>query len=131
MTEEAQGPEDTALEDGEVRVLVALIRSLVGVDLQFSSEESGAVSGIADAVGEDRFWGAMQASYDQELGGDQVWKIVEAVTRQDGREEIYGTLYELSIAGGIDPGEGNLLDKLAKVWELEVSQVEDDSGEEA
>ena len=108
----------------DVRAYMGLIRLMAGLDKQFSEDEGDYLDRIASEIGEERFWEHMQASYDADTSAEQIMALAGKIEDPEIHEVIYGNLYELSIAGGIEPAEEDLLDQLASLWNLQVEQQE-------
>jgi len=111
--------------NSDVKAFMGLIRLMAGLDKSFSEDESDYLEKIATEIGREVFWQHMEDSYKLELSEDEVWKLAGDITDPDIQEIIYGNLYELSIAGGIEPEEEDLLDRLAEMWKLQVTQVDE------
>jgi len=111
--------------NSDVKAFMGLIRLMAGLDQSFSEDESDYLEKIATEVGREVFWRHMEDSYKVELSADEVWELAKEITDPEIHEIIYGSLYELSIAGGIEPEEENLLDRLADMWKLQVTQVDE------
>lgn len=107
----------------QLRAFMGLIRLMIGLDKRFSADEASFLESIAEDLGPDEFWKHMEASYEEGLSADEVWELVAGIDDRDVQETIYGNLYELSIAGGIDQAESTLLDRLADQWNLEVTVI--------
>jgi len=108
------------LEENEMRVLVALVRLMIGVDERFSEGEAGAVGAIALEVGEDSFWTHMQASYDRQLSAEDALRAASALERAEAHETIYAYLADLASHDGFEPEELGLLERLAELWQLSI-----------
>lgn len=106
-----------------MRLLVALVRIMVGLDQEFTAGESVSIAAIAVEVGEDSFWTHMRGSYQEELNLADTLKLAASVERAEAHEAIYGSLFELATNDGIELAESGLLDRLAHLWKLEVKQV--------
>ena len=107
--------------------LVGLARLMVRLDHQFSQEEAGALGHLVDEFGDEQFWKLVEDSAGVEPG--VLRQRAAAISDEESQELIYGSLYELAIAGSIDPGENDLLDWLEETWGLEVSDIEPDYGD--
>lgn len=111
----------------DVRAYMGLIRLMIGLDKRFSPGEAEHLARLATEIGEDEFWEHMQRSYDSETSREDIWKLAAGIEDREVQETIYGNLYELSIAGGIDADEEHLLDELQQLWGLEVTQADPDA----
>lgn len=114
-----------SFRNSDVKAFMGLIRLMAGLDQTFSPDEATYLDKIATEIGREAFWRHMEDSYKVELSADEVWALAEDIDDPDIQEIIYGNLYELSIAGGIEPAEANMLDRLSKLWQLQVTQVDE------
>ena len=115
------------LADDEKAVFAALVRLMVRLDMNFSDEEAGAIQKISNELGHKDFWALMEKSATADTSADDVLARAKSVERKEAQELIYGNLYELSVEGGIEPAEAELLDRLAAQWSLEISQQDPDA----
>ena len=115
------------LTDDERLALAGLVRLMVKADGEFSPEEAGAVAEMAQDLGEAPFWAAIDRAAQELTDDDKIRAAARAVTRADARETIYGALLGLSQHGATTGGEDDLLEWLADEWELEISDVADES----
>lgn len=111
----------------DAKAYMGLIRLMAGLDRQFSEDEGDYLDRIAAEMGREEFWQHMQASYNSDISAEEVFALAGKIEDTDIHEIIYGNLYELSIAGGIEPAEADMLDRLAALWKLEVTQAEPDA----
>ena len=112
----------------EKLTLVGLARLMVRLDYQFSQEEAGALGHLIDELGDEQFWKLVEDSAG--IAPDDLRERAAGITSEDAQEMIYGSLYEIAIAGSIDPSENDLLDWLEDTWGLEVSDIEADYGDD-
>jgi len=116
----------------EKLVLVGLARLMVRLDHEFTEEEAGALAHLIDELGSDQFWKLIDES--SALEDEAIRKAAAEIEREEAQEMIYGSLYEVAIAGSIDEGENELLDWLEETWNLEVQDIapddDDDDGDE-
>ena len=117
----------------EKLVLVGLARLMVRLDHEFTEEEAGALGHLIDEMGSDQFWKLIEEA--SGLEDDAVRKAATEVSNEESQELIYGSLYEVAIAGSIEEGENELLDWLEETWGLEVQDIapddDDDGGDVA
>ena len=113
---------ETQFDDTERGVFAALVRLVVRADGGFSPDEREAVQHIADAHGGESFWTLIEEAGESEPAPEAIVARAESVTRKAVQETIYGELYELASQGGSDAGENEVLDRLAAMWNLDISQ---------
>jgi len=114
------------LDDSEKQLLAQLIRVVVRSDGSFSDAEREHLDGLAALLGGDAFFTLISEVAQLEEDTDAIVSKAAGIGQKDAHELIYGALYELSIVDGTDGGENELLDKLAKGWELQISDVADE-----
>ena len=123
------------LSASEKDVFAALVRLAVRMDLNFSDEEAGAIQKISNEIGHKEFWALMEKSADLDEGPDEILERAKTVTRAEAHELIYGNLFELTLQGGIDTHEEDMLTRLTAIWNLEVEQqdpqFDDDDDDDA
>ncbi len=107
------------MTDGEKQALGSLVRVIVGVDGEYSSEESAGLDQAAAELGEGEFWEVVRAAGRERHTEEIVRAQARAVERPEARETIYGVLFNVAASGAIVREEGQLLDWLAETWGLE------------
>lgn len=133
------------LTGAELLALAALLRTSIKQDGAFSSEERAVLSRIALAVGlkDDAQPAGAYRDPDQplvplgeaglyelidvagrELPNDEaINEAVRAVTRVEARQVIYGMVFELTSADGVQSSENRLLDWIVQEWSLRVEPL--------
>lgn len=102
------------LQQTEKLALVGLARILIRADGEFSREEAQSLTRISEELGAEQFWQLnMQAA---EIDDEQIKQYARDVVRIPVRELIYGTLYEIAVAGMITDAESDMLDWLSDLW---------------
>jgi hypothetical protein len=113
------------LNDEEWLVLGGLVRLLVRADGSVSAEERAHLEDIAEQLGADDFWTAVERAQ-IELPDAQAVKVrAQGVERRPAQEIIYGVLMDLAMTGAILGAESDILDWLAQQWGIE-STIEDE-----
>lgn len=100
----------------ERTAMASLVRLIVRVDGQLSSEERDHLHETAVEHGEDEFWEILQSREDT-LPFKQ---CVEVVDRPEAQELIFEIVMTLGMVGTLEPGEITLLEKLAEGWGIEI-----------
>ncbi|HSZ81005.1 MAG TPA: hypothetical protein VLA14_01925 [Polyangia bacterium] len=107
--------------------LVGLMKLSVMSDGNVSEEELEYVEDLVDAFGEDGYQSTLDAFEKRFTDSDGFKKFLKTigVGRQDARELIFGTVLEAAGTEAIEGGEAELLDWLAKVWDIKI-EIEDE-----
>ena len=102
----------------EKQALGTLVRVVVALDGEYSIDESDQMQQAATELGEEEFWDLLRATGRQPHSEAIVKAQTREVERQEARETIYGVLFDIAAAGSIVAQEDQLLDQLAKTWNL-------------
>jgi hypothetical protein len=115
------------LNQDERTALVGLMKLSVMSDGNVSEEELEYVEDLVDAFGEDGYQSTLDAFEKRFTDSDGFKKFLKTigVGRQDARELIFGTVLEAAGTEAIEGGEAELLDWLAKVWDIKI-EIEDE-----
>jgi hypothetical protein len=115
------------LNQDERTALVGLMKLSVLSDGNVSEEELESVEDLVDAFGEDSYQSTLDAFEKRFSDGDSFKKFLKTigVGRQDARELIFGTVLEAAGAEAIEGGEAEILDWLAKTWNIKI-EIEDE-----
>ena len=105
----------------ERMALGTLVRRMVGIDGEYSAEESAKLESVARGLGTDAFWDLIRDAGQEDLGDEALKARARAVEREDARKTIYAALFGIATAGSIVAAESSLLDWLAETWGLEDS----------
>ena len=108
--------------------LGSLVRLMVGADGRFSPGEDASLQQAAEHLGEDLFWQAVEEAGHLDSDDEPVKARAQAVERQEVRETIYRTLFEIAAAGSIVDAEGRILDWLSEAWSLESTETASEEG---
>ncbi len=116
------------LNQDERTALVGLIKLAVMSDGNVSEEELERVEDLVDAFGEDGYQRTLDAFEKRftDVDGFQRFLKTVGVGRQDARELIFGTVLEAAGAEAIEGGEAELLDWLAREWNVKIEIQDDD-----
>jgi hypothetical protein len=115
------------LNQDERTALIGLMKLSVLSDGNVSEEELESVEDLVDAFGEDSYQSTLDAFEKRFADGDSFKKFLKTigVGRQDARELIFGTVLEAAGAEVIESGEAEILDWLAKTWDIKI-EIEDE-----
>jgi hypothetical protein len=136
------------LTEQELLALAALLRLLIRMDGRFTDAEREALSVVARSVQEtgapvppqDQTYRSAPDSTIETIGEDRLDELLERaakvypndeavreavlrITRQEARETIYGLVFEVSTADATLGQEPELLDWLAREWNLSVTST--------
>jgi hypothetical protein len=113
------------LNQDERIALVGLMKLTVMSDGHVSEDELEYVEELVDAFGEDGYQQALDAFEARFTDQDSFRKFLTTLSRQDARELIFGMVLEASGADAIEGDEADLLDWLAKTWNIKI-EIQDD-----
>jgi hypothetical protein len=100
--------------------LVALLQEVVGADSSASEAEANAIDRVVQALGEDEYRRLVD-EVDSRFTDEGSFKaFLAGIDRQDARELIYGTVLETATADTISTSESEILDWLARTWNVRV-----------
>jgi hypothetical protein len=113
------------LNQDERTALVGLMKLTVMSDGNVSEEELESVEDLVDAFGEDTYESTLDA-FEKRFADAESFKVfLSKISRQDARELIFGTVLEAAGSEAIEGGEAELLDWLAKTWDIKI-EIEDE-----
>jgi hypothetical protein len=115
------------LNQDERTALVGLMKLTVMSDGNVSEDELEFVEELVDAFGEDGYRSTLDA-FDRrfsDVEGFKAFLKTAGAGRQDSRELIFGTVLEAAGTEGIEGPEADLLDWLAREWNIKI-QIEDE-----
>jgi hypothetical protein len=112
------------LNQDERTALVGLMKLTVMSDGNVSEEELESVEDLVDAFGEDAYESTLDAFEKRFTDGESFKVFLSKVGRQDARELIFGTVLEAAGSEAIEGREAELLDWLAKAWDIKI-EIED------
>jgi len=113
------------LNQDERTALVGLMKLTVLSDGNVSEEELEDIEDLVDAFGEEAYESTLDA-FEKRFADVEGFKAFLAkIGRQDARELIFGTMLEAAGSEAIEGREAELLDWLAKVWNIKI-EIEDE-----
>jgi hypothetical protein len=81
---------------------------------------------VIDALGREE-WQQLVAEVDRRFPTEvELQAFLPSIVRQDARDLIYGTALDTAIEDAVDMFESQLLDWLAKLWNVRVEFEDDD-----
>jgi hypothetical protein len=112
------------LSDAELEVLAGLLLAMAQADEELSPEESSVLKRVASSVGRDRFMTAANAAKPRfaSLSLANLEQLVTPVRVQASRDLIFFIVRDLAFGDGLIAEEGQLLNKLAELWQVEWSE---------
>jgi hypothetical protein len=115
------------LNQDERTALVGLMKLAVMSDGSVSEDELEYVEELVDAFGEEAYQSTLDAFEARFSDADGFKKFLRTIGtgRQDARELIFGTVLEAAGTEAIEGGEAELLDWLAKTWDIKI-EIEDE-----
>jgi len=98
--------------------LVALLEFVIESDGRVTEEEADRIDAVVAAIGEDAYRTAA-AEVDQRFEDEEGLRaFLPAITRQEARELIYGTVLEAATSDAVDTRGSEMLEWLADVWQI-------------
>ena len=98
--------------------LVALLELVIESDGRVTEEEADRIDAVVAAIGEDAYRAAA-AEVDERFADEEGLRaFLPAITRQEARELIYGTILEAATSDAVDARESHLLEWLADAWQI-------------
>lgn len=113
--------EITQFTKDEKIALVGLIEHLLMADKVVSLEETQSLRNVVSEIGEHAYRSLIHDYRSIISNIDSFKQFLLNIERQEAREEIYGTLFEIAEADFFDENESELLDWLAKEWNLDIN----------
>ncbi len=108
------------LTHDEKLALVALVEVVVASDAEVSDHEQDRIAALATTFGEDAYR-ALVDEADERFPDEEALKaFLSALSREEARELIYGTVLESALPDVIDTHESSLLGWLAAEWGITV-----------
>jgi hypothetical protein len=105
------------LNEEERLALVALLKLVVQADMEVTREEHVVLRGIASRVGEEAFWGAVEAAKPLVKTREDARTLARRVSRPEAQAAIYAALVEAAEPGKVVEPELKVLDWLAETWQ--------------
>jgi len=117
------------LNQDERTALVGLMKLVVTSDGNVSEEEIEHVEDLVDAFGEDGYQRTLDA-FEKRFVDEQSFRgFLRTISREEARELIFATVLESAGVDAIEGAEADLLDWLAKTWDVKIEIEEPDQGE--
>jgi hypothetical protein len=106
--------------------LVALLELVLESDRRTVDGEVAELDKVIDALGREE-WQQLIAEVDRRFPTEvELQAFLPSIVRQDARDLIYGTALDTAIEDAVDMFESQLLDWLAKLWNVRVEFEDDD-----
>jgi len=114
------------LDHDERLALVALLELVLESDRRTVDGEVAEIDKVIDALGRDE-WQQLVDEVDRRFPTEvELQAFLPSIIRQDARDLIYGTALDTAIEDSVDLFESQLLDWLAKLWNVRVEFEDDD-----
>jgi hypothetical protein len=114
------------LDHDERLALVALLELVLESDRRTVDGEVAELDKVIDALGREE-WQQFIAEVDRRFPTEvELQAFLPSIVRQDARDLIYGTALDTAIEDAVDMFESQLLDWLAKLWNVRVEFEDDD-----
>jgi hypothetical protein len=113
------------LNQDERTALVGLMKLTVMSDGNVSEEELVEVEEIVDAFGEDNYQQTLDAFEKRFQDAKSFQVFLRTIGREEARDLIFATVLESADTEGIEGQEAELLDWLAKAWDIKI-EIEDE-----
>ena len=117
------------LNQDERTALVGLMKLVVTSDGNVSEEELEHVEDLVDAFGEDGYQRTLDAFEKRFVDAQSFRGFLRTISREEARELIFATVLESAGVDAIEGPEADLLDWLAKTWDVKIEIEEPDQGE--
>jgi hypothetical protein len=118
------------LNHDERLALVALLELVLESDRTIVDGEVAEIDRVIDALGRDEYQ-QLVTEVDRRFPTEVELKaFLPTIVRQDARELIYGTALDTAIEDAVDVFESQLLDWLAKLWNIHVEYEDDEPADE-
>ena len=108
------------LNRNELLAVVGLVKQIMVADATVSHNERNKLQLITVYIGEDKYRSLLEdinRYYEKE---EKFRELLQSIKRQEVRELIYGTVFEIASADALDSSETDILDWLAKEWDITV-----------
>jgi hypothetical protein len=114
------------LNHDERLALVALLELVLESDRTTVDGEVAEIDKVIDALGREE-WQQLISEVDRRFPTEvELQAFLPSIVRQDARDLIYGTALDTAIEDAVDMFESQLLDWLAKLWNVRVEFEDDD-----
>src|SRR5262249_27368677 len=127
---ESPGMELRDLNQDERTALVGLMKLIVMSDDNVSEDELENVELLVDAFGEKGYQQTLDAFEKRFVDAQSFRSFLRTISREDARELIFSTVLEGASVDAIEGPEADLLDWLAKTWNVKIEIEEGPEGEE-
>lgn len=113
------------LTDDERLALVALLKVVAEADQYVTDDEAKQVRHVIAAVGRKAYEAAAEQTDGRFQDKAELREFLSTIARQEARELIYETVLEVALADAPVPAETEILDWLARIWNVKVRIVKD------
>ena len=113
------------LNQDERIALVGLLKAIVLSDGNVSEEEIEHVEALVEAFGEGEYQRILEDFDKRFVDLASFRDFLKGIKRQDARELIFATVLESADEGALEGAEADLLDWLAKAWNVRIEIVDE------
>jgi hypothetical protein len=106
--------------------LVALLEQVVESEAAVSEDEAAEIDRVVDALGEDEYRRLVEEVDARFTDEKSLKAFLSGVGRQEARELIYGTVLATATEQTVRPAESDVLDWLAKAWNVRVEIADEE-----
>lgn len=107
------------LSDTEQLVLVGLVRIIVHVDQEVSSEETSVVQSLAGELGLETWNARIREARTRFVSSADTFALAKTLLRPDARQRIHEALLLVADSDEVNADEAMILDWVAEVWGLD------------
>jgi hypothetical protein len=115
------------LNPDERTALIGLLKTVVMSDGNVSEDEIEHVEELVDTFGEGEYQRTLDAFETRFTDLPTFRTFLNGIGRQDARELIFATVLESAGEGALEGAEADMLDWLAKAWNVRI-EIADDAG---
>lgn len=112
------------LTEDERIALVALLELVVGADGYATDGEAKQIGAVVRALGKKAYQDAAEEADRRFQDTEALRRFLRTITRQEARELIYEAVLEAALADVPVRPEREILDWLARIWDIKVRVVE-------
>lgn len=118
------------LNKNEQIALAGLLEFVVLASGHVTEDEELEIDAIVEALGEDSYRVAVEEVDKRFKDETELRAFLSKIDRQEAREVIYGSVMEAAMTDTVEGRESELLDWLAKEWNIEITYDEPPASEE-
>ncbi len=117
------------LNPDEQIALAALLEFVVLASGHVTEDEEREIDALVEELGDDIYRKAMEEVDRRFQDEEAVKKFLRTITRQEARELIYGAVIEAAMTDRMEGRESDMLDWVAREWQVQVTYEEPPAAE--